>query len=121
MLDDASSRDTPAAEFPPLGQLALRSARDGDTHTISVAGELDLSNVADVEQELIAVERTGVRTILLDLSRLKFMDTSGIRLLIAADARSRANSHRLALRRPPGNLMRVLTIAGVAERLPFID
>jgi anti-sigma B factor antagonist len=121
MRDDASLRHTSDPQIPPLEQLSLRSARDGDVHTISVAGELDLSTAADVEEELVAVERTGVATILLDLSGLQFMDTSGIRLLLTADARARANGNRLTLRRPPGNVMRVLTIAGIADRLPFVD
>ena len=121
MLDDASRRQTSDSQTPPLGQLSLRSERDGEIHTISVAGELDLSNAADVEQELVAVERTGVATVLLDLSGLRFMDTSGIRLLLTADARARANGHRLGVRRPPANVMRVLTIAGIADRLPFVE
>jgi anti-anti-sigma factor len=62
-----------------------------------------------------------VRRILLDLSELQFMDSTGIRLLIAADARSRADSDRLRLTRPPAKVFRVLCIAGVDEILPFAD
>jgi len=104
-----------------LGQLKLRSQREGDVHTIAIAGELDLSNAGEVERELLHAEATDVHTIILDLSELEFMDSTGIRLLISADARSRADSDRLRLTRPPAAVARVLCIAGVDELLPFAD
>lgn len=104
-----------------LGQLTLRSRREGDVHTIALSGEMDLSNAGDVERELQQVEATDVRVIVVDLSGLNFMDSTGIRLLIAADARSRSDSCRLRLTRPPAQVFRVLCIAGVDELLPFGD
>jgi anti-sigma B factor antagonist len=104
-----------------LGQLTLRSQRDDAVHTIALVGEMDLSNAAEVERELRHVEATDAGAIVIDLSGLAFMDSTGIRLLIAADARSRADSSRLRLTRPPAQVLRVLCIAGVDELLPFDD
>ena len=104
-----------------LGQLTLRSRREGAVHTIALTGEMDLSNAADVERALLHAEATDAATILLDLSGLQFMDSTGIRLLICADARSRADSDRLRLTRPPAQVFRVLCIAGIDELLPFAD
>jgi anti-anti-sigma factor len=104
-----------------LGQLTLHSQREGDVHTITLTGEMDLSNAGEVERELLHVEATDAGTILVDLSNLAFMDSTGIRLLIAADARSRADSERLRLTRPPAQVFRVLCIAGVDGLLPFGD
>lgn len=104
-----------------LGHLAVRSVRDGDVHTIALAGEMDLANAADVELELIRAEATNATQIVIDLSELAFMDSTGIRLLITAHARSRTDGHRLVLIRPPARVLRVLTIAGVDGLLPFAD
>jgi len=104
-----------------LGHLELRSVREGDVHTIALTGEMDLSNAGEVERELLHAESTDARSIVLDLSGLQFMDSAGIRLLIAADARSRADSCRLTLTRPPATVARVLCIAGVDGLLPFSD
>ena len=104
-----------------LGQLQLRSQRDGDVHTIALDGEMDLSNAGEVERELRQAEATDAQLIVVDLSRLQFMDSTGIRLLIAADTRSRADSDRLRLTRPPAAVARVLCIAGVDGLLPFDD
>lgn len=104
-----------------LGQLTLRAHRRGDVYTIALTGELDLSNAAEVEREVLHAETTDARTILIDLSGLQFMDSTGIRLLVAADARSRADSGRLRLTRPPEQVFRVLCIAGIDGLLPFDD
>jgi len=82
---------------------------------------MDLSNAGQVEHELLHAEATDAATIVIDLAGLTFMDSTGIRLLISADARSRADSCRLSLTRPPAQVLRVLCIAGVDELLPFED
>ncbi|HEV7805948.1 MAG TPA: STAS domain-containing protein [Solirubrobacteraceae bacterium] len=110
-----------AEQIVKLGSLSICSQRDGDTHTIGVDGEIDIASAGHVEQELMHVEATDAREILLDLSALKFIDSTGIRMLVMAEARSRADSNRLQLRRPPDSVLRVLRIAGIEERLPFAD
>ncbi len=121
MTERSIPEQSRAERILELGQLTLRSRREGDVHTITLAGEMDLANAAAVERELRHAEATDARTILIDLSGLRFMDSTGIRLLIAADARSRADSCRLTLTRPPAAVARVLCIAGVDELLPFDD
>lgn len=49
------------------------------------------------------------------------MDSTAIRMLVMADAHSRADSRRLSLRRPPDSVLRVLQVAGVVDGLPFAD
>lgn len=104
-----------------LGQLDVRSFRDGDVHTIALAGEMDLANAAEVERELVRAESTNATQIVIDLSALTFLDSTGIRLLITAHARSTDDGTRLLLIRPPARVFRVLCIAGVDELLPFAD
>jgi anti-sigma B factor antagonist len=111
-------RDEQGAAF---GELAMRSERDRDGHTISLSGELDVDNVGDVEQELMRVEATDAGAIVLDLSEVTFMDSTAIRLLLTADARSREDGRRLALRRPSASVLRVLRLVGIEDRLPFAD
>ncbi len=103
------------------GALTMRSTRDGDTHVIAVAGELDLASIDLVEQELKAVEATGVRRIVLDLRELDFIDSSGVRLVYMADVRSRQDSDRLVIRRGPDKVQRVFVMTDLADRLPFVD
>jgi anti-anti-sigma factor len=101
--------------------LTVHSERDGVVHTISVRGELDVANADDVERELVRVEGTDARSIVLDLSGLTFIDSTGIRLLVSAHARSRAGSDRLTLLRGPRFVQRVLELTGILNLLPFAD
>jgi anti-anti-sigma factor len=113
-------------EFPTqfvleLGELSIRSQRDGTVHTISLSGELDLATAEAVELELARVEATDAETVVLDLSGLHFMDSTGVRLVVAANARFRDSGQHLSLVRGPANVQRVLELCGVVELLPFAD
>jgi anti-anti-sigma regulatory factor len=57
----------------------------------------------------------------LDLSRLDFIDSSGIALLIHAARRSQANGHKLGLIPGPRAVRHTLEICGVDGLLPFLD
>lgn len=103
------------------GELILSSLRAGDVHTIALRGELDLATAARIEQELKRVEATDAASIVIDLSGLSFMDSTGIRILIEANVRSRAGSERLALRRGSAAVRRVVELSGVGDMLPFVD
>jgi anti-sigma B factor antagonist len=104
-----------------LGQLTVRSERADRIHAIRLFGELDLATAVTAERELARVEATDAETILLDLSGLTFVDSTGVRLLVTATARSRADQNRLALVRGPYAVQRVLELCGVVERLPFAE
>jgi anti-anti-sigma factor len=57
----------------------------------------------------------------LDLRKLNFMDSTGLRLLVQADARARESGHRLAIVRGPEAVHRVLEITGLDAKLDLID
>jgi anti-anti-sigma factor len=109
------------ANFFAVGKLTLHSEREGDLHTIHVQGELDLATAGDLERELIKVEDTDALSIILDLSRLQFIDSTGVRVLLSAHARSRADSNRLTLLRGPAAVQRVFQLTGILDLLPFAD
>jgi anti-sigma B factor antagonist len=123
MIDEGSERrgGARAADLLQMGQLTVSSERDGVMHTISLTGELDLATVAEAEHELLRVESTDAPSIVLDLSGLTFIDSTGVRLLVSAHARSRADSHRLVLLRGPASVQRVFELCGIQGLLPFAD
>jgi anti-anti-sigma factor len=113
--------ESSAEKIRDLGNLTLRSQRDGDTHVLTLSGELDLVTTPEVEKELRVVEAGDADAIVIDLSAVEFIDSTGLRLLIQTEQRSRWEPGRIALRRPPAVVMRIFTIAGIAELLPFVD
>jgi anti-anti-sigma factor len=61
------------------GPLTIRSSRQDDEHVVALYGELDLGGVDAVKDEMRRVERTAADRIVVDLSALEFMDSSGLR------------------------------------------
>ena len=88
---------------------------------VALKGELDLSTVNKVEEELESLEAGGARLIVLDLSRLTFLDSTGLRCLVTADQRAREAGRRLVLVRGPDAVQRVFTITRLEERLEMVD
>lgn len=104
-----------------FGFLEVGTERNDDEQVIALAGELDLDGAQRVSLELQRAAAADVRRIVLDLSNLEFIDSSGVRLIVEADARSRTDGAKLALIRGPRPVQRVFELTGVAERLPFSD
>lgn len=102
--------------------LTVRTSFDGEgTFCIELYGELDVSNVPHFERAMNEAEGTDARSIVIDLSALEFIDSIGIRALLAATRRSAASGFRLRLLRGRDSVQRAIVMCGVAEHLPFAD
>ena len=110
-----------AHEVIQLGDLTLTSEREGVVHSICLFGELDLATADTVQDELTHVEASNADSIIIDLSGLTFIDSTGIRLLYSAAARSRADCDRLTLLRGGAAVQRALQLTALEDRLPFAD
>jgi anti-sigma B factor antagonist len=88
---------------------------------ITLFGELDISEVDAVERVLSTAESKRPKCLIIDLRGLEFMDSSGIRLLVEADLRARAEDRRLILVRGSEAVHRVLAIALLDKRLEIVD
>lgn len=104
-----------------MSLLEVEIREDGAAATVALSGELDVSEAGRLQQELLALEARNPQTIVLDLSGLKFLDSSGLRLVIEADHRAREAGRRLALVPGPGPVHRVFQVALLEARLEFLD
>jgi anti-anti-sigma factor len=108
-------------ESPAQERLTIRVAdRDGG-RVLSLSGELDLTGIDLLRRELEQAEATDARSIVVDLSALEFLDSSGLNELLAAQQRSSSDGDRLALQRGPAPIQRVFEISGVLDRFRFVD
>jgi anti-anti-sigma factor len=94
--------------------------RNGLVH-VALVGELDLSSVAKVEEELRRAEATSPATLVVDLSKLRFLDSTGLRCIVTADERARADGRRIVIVRGPDPVQRVFTITRLDDRLEMVD
>lgn len=104
------------------GPLTIRAEREpNELYVVELYGELDLSGIETVEAELRRVELTDVEQIIVDLSGLDFIDSTGIRVLLEAETRSRQGSDRLSFLRGQGSVERVLKLVQADSLLTFMD
>lgn len=97
------------------------SIHEADGHLVLVVwGEMDLAAVAQFEDALDQACRFDDLEIRLDLERVSFMDSSGVRAILGAGEELAARGRRLQINRflSPA-VMRLFTIAGVMDTLPF--
>ena len=82
---------------------------------ISVSGELDASNAHELKTVVISIAATHRDELIFELSRLRYMDSAGIAVLL--DAASRVGAVRL--RDPSPAVRRVVELTGLSEVLPL--
>jgi len=96
--------------------------QDGDGFvTLALRGELDISSAPQVEDALGKLEAAHPPVLVIDLRSLDFMDSTGLRTVVSADARAREQGRRLAVVRGPDPVDRIFSVTRLDERLQMID
>lgn len=108
----------PDGDHPPL--FALDVAADDGLTTVAATGELDLAS-ADAFTDVIA-EALATGGVILDLSALTFMDSSGVRALNIAlrEASQRKRELRVRAGMQPG-VVQILELTGMMALLKIDD
>jgi anti-sigma B factor antagonist len=90
----------------------------GNGHkVVRIVGELDIATAPGLEAVLLR-SRPRDERVILDLSGLRFMDSTGLRVLLRATTAAKEGRWQLFLRNIPHNVRRLFDLAGVAEAVP---
>jgi anti-anti-sigma factor len=90
-----------------------------DATTVRLGGEVDMAAVGHIENELAATLEAGVDVLVLDLSRVTFFDSSGLRLVLRLDRHQRELGRRLVVVPGSRRVARVFELTGVDKQLEF--
>ena len=91
---------------------------DGDgERVIRLRGELDIESAPDLERVLLRSRPAGQRVVV-DLTELKFMDSTGLRVLLRARAAADEGRWEINLRNVPPTIRRLFDMTGVHAALP---
>lgn len=96
------------------------------THILEVCGEVELANATTLRETLTrfadAAAQAGIAPrIVLEMSRVGFLDSSGVGVLVGGYKRMRSQDGALAIAAPHARVKRVLEIAGLMRALPIYD
>jgi anti-sigma B factor antagonist len=86
-----------------------------------LAGELDVASATDAYKRMLELNLRPGAQLVLDLSGLTFMDSTGIRLILQAGEYASMRGADLVIVRPPDRVMRVLELVGLDEQLDLVD
>lgn len=105
-------------EGPVFEAAVVRS--NGGMAQVKVSGELDLLTAPELEAALESLQAEHL-DIELDLSRLEFIDSTGVHLVLQAYQASRREGWELVLTGAREEVKRAFELVGLLDRLPFRD
>jgi anti-sigma B factor antagonist len=85
---------------------------------VAAPEEIDITNAQELRSALLEAAAHGHGTVVADLSRTQFCDSSGLHTLLAAHKRATAEGGDLLLVMAEPAVLRVFTITGVDQIIP---
>jgi anti-sigma B factor antagonist len=82
---------------------------------VAVRGELDMSTAPLLAESLDAAIRDSTGPFVVDLTKLAFLDSSGVNVLLRARALLGRGDREIVVVCPPGQVRRVLELVGIDD------
>ena len=101
--------------YPPF---EVTVQRDDAVATVVVSGELDLATAPSLSSTV--AEQGDARLLVLDLTAVTFIDSTGVRVLIEADRACAGSGSRLVVLAGDGPVRRVLDLCDLDGRLAVV-
>lgn len=102
-------------------QFRVDVRRDGAKAVVAVSGELDLASGPELETELDRLIGPEIKTVVIDLRQLDFMDSTGLSIIVRAHQRMASEGCEVGLVKGSQQVQRLLDLTGVADRLRLVD
>jgi anti-sigma B factor antagonist len=99
--------------------LTIAVTKAPDAYKIALNGEADLLGTPEIEAALQDAHADDSRLVVVDLSELTFIDSSGLHALVSGHELCRARGQELRVVPGPANIQRLFELAGLNEVLSF--
>ena len=102
--------------MPDGGRNLRVEVADTTSPTIVVlTGEIDVSTSGRVREVLIAISSSGENKVVVDMTNVTFLDSTGLAALVGPLKRFRSMNGEIALRSPSRSVLKVLEITGLTR------
>lgn len=98
-------------------QLQIESRRESDRVVLSLTGELDMAHAPLLQEAVEAPEMSDTKTVVLDLQGLTFLDSTGLRIILASREQCWRRGQEFAVTPGSQQVQRLLSVTGVGEHL----
>jgi len=90
--------------------MSLPSRTVDGVEVVALAGRLDAASAPEVREQIKEVIHAGIGKVLIDLSAVKFLDSSGISVLVGAMKEASSRGGRIALLKVPPTVRSLLEL-----------
>jgi anti-anti-sigma factor len=106
---------------PAWQPFSVTVSKDGDRATLELRGELDMSGTDRLRLALEQAEEPPSGLLVLDLSMLDFIDSTGLEVLLRAARRAHDSGRRLIVARPSRYVRRLLELTAIDQALDVVE
>jgi anti-sigma B factor antagonist len=99
----------------------LETETSGSSALVRIRGDLDLQVAERATEAITRVESDGPELLVIDLSRLTFMDSSGMAVIAAAHIRAGEAGRRFVIVRPPAGVRQAFDLTRLDEVIEITD
>jgi anti-anti-sigma factor len=107
-----------APTWQPFSVIVLK---DGDKATVALSGELDMSGTDRLQVAIDQAEEPPTGLLVLDLSQLDFIDSTGLEVVLRAARRAHDDGRRLIVARPSRYVRRLLEMTAIDQSLDVVE
>jgi anti-sigma B factor antagonist len=101
--------------------LQVSTARRGSFAVVTVAGDVDLETASSLSDEVATATSDESPHLVIDLGGVTFLDSSGLKVLVATSKRAEKAGGSMSLVAVPHIVMRVLTVTALDKVFSIYD
>ena len=99
--------------------MELSVKKSGDVAVVAVTGVIDLTKSPDLRERVMGLVGEGIRGLVVDLSKVKYLDSSGMATLVDVLNRLRAAGGKMVVAGLPGEMREMFRITRLDKRFTF--
>lgn len=100
----------------------MKKVIDRKTLHLFIEGELDMKNADDLKHVIdMEIDKKGIRTIILHMQDLKFIDSSGLGVILGRYKKLLPLGGKIKITNVPPHLYRIMELSGLPKIIEFFN
>jgi anti-anti-sigma factor len=101
--------------------MKITSEKKGDFFVVEVEGRLDTTNYAELDQVLAGILEKGEKNIILDIAKLEYVSSSGLRIFLMYLKKIKSSQGRFILCNMKAEIREIFEISGFINIFEIFD
>jgi anti-sigma B factor antagonist len=102
-------------------ELTLNHRKEGDKTVLEVGGEVDVYTAPKLREKLVELVGEGRYDIVVDMTKVEFLDSTGLGVLVGGLKRVRSHDGSLSLVCNQERILKIFRITGLTKVFPIYD